>query len=125
MKRQKNWIWIIALVCFLLSAPVAWANKASVKIEAPNQVAKGSEVVIKLKVNHSGNSFFHYTDWVVVKANGKEIARWEYSAMDRPEDENFTKEVKVTADKDLEIEAQAHCNLHGSAGVSKRIIFVK
>ncbi|MEJ2589405.1 MAG: desulfoferrodoxin family protein [Deltaproteobacteria bacterium] len=125
MENRNRWIWIIGLACFLLSAPMAWANKSWVEIEAPNQVAKGSEVVIKIKVGHSANNFFHYTDWVVVKANGKEIARWEYSAMDRPEAENFTKEVKVTADKDLEIEAQANCNLHGSQGLSKRIIFVK
>jgi len=125
MKSSKHLMVAIGMVFFLLNAPVVWADKSSVEIDAPNQVAKGSEVVITLKVTHSANSFFHYTDWVVVKANGEEIARWEYSAMDKPENETFTKEVTVTADKDLQIEAQANCNLHGSAGVSKRIVFVK
>ncbi|MDZ7698999.1 MAG: desulfoferrodoxin family protein [Deltaproteobacteria bacterium] len=125
MKSPKYLILVIGMVFFLLNAPVVWADKSAVEIDAPNQVAKGSEVVITLKVIHSANNFFHYTEWVVVKANGEEIARWEYSAMDKPEGETFTKEVTVTADKDLEIEAQGNCNLHGSAGVSERIVFVK
>ena len=125
MKRQQYLIGFVGMVCFLLTASLAWANKSSVEIEAPNQVPKGSEVVIKLNVKHSANNFIHHTDWVVVRVNGKEIARWEYSAFDLPEGADFTKEIKVTADKDLEIEAQADCNLHGSTGVSKRIVFVK
>jgi len=125
MKSSKHLMVAIGMVFFLLNAPVVWADKSSVEIDAPNQVAKGSEVVITLKVTHSANSFFHYTEWAAVKANGEEIARWEYSAMDKPDGETFTKEVTVTADKDLKIEAQANCNLHGSAGVSKRIVFVK
>ncbi|MEJ2587421.1 MAG: desulfoferrodoxin family protein [Deltaproteobacteria bacterium] len=126
MKRRRQcWIGIVSLICFLLSAPMAWANKASVEIEAPNQAPKGSEVVIKLHVKHSADNFFHHVDWVVAKVNGKEIDRWEYSAFDLPKAADFTKEIKLTADKDLEIEAQANCNIHGSAGVSKHIIFVK
>ncbi len=125
MKSRKHVSLVIATVFLLLNAPMVRADKSSVEIDAPNQVAKGSEVVITLNVTHSANSFFHYTDWVVVKANGEEIARWEYSAMDKPDGEIFTKKVTVTADKDLKIEAQANCNLHGSAGLSERIVFVK
>ena len=125
MKTRSVYVGMIGVFFLLLYTSVAWADKSSVEIEAPNQAAKGSEVVVKLNVSHSANNFIHYTDWVVVKANGKEIARWEYSALDKPEGQKFTKQVKITVDKDVEIEAQAHCNMHGSAGISKRIIFVK
>ncbi|MFO7987406.1 MAG: desulfoferrodoxin family protein [Desulfatiglandaceae bacterium] len=125
MKRRSVYVGLLGVVFFLLCTSVVWADKSSVEIEAPNQAAKGSEVVVKLNVSHSANNFIHYTDWVVVKANGEEIARWEYSAMGKPEGENFTREVNITVTEDTEIEAQAHCNMHGSAGVSNRIIFVK
>ncbi|MCF8143189.1 MAG: hypothetical protein K9N21_04635 [Deltaproteobacteria bacterium] len=125
MKTRKCVIGLIGVVFLLLNAPMIRANESSVEIQAPNQAVQGSEVVITLRVSHSANNFLHYTDWVSVKVNGEEIARWEYSPMNRPEDEAFTREVKVTVDKDLEVEAQASCNIHGSAGISKRIIFVK
>ena len=125
MKTRKLFIGLIGLIFFLLNASNVLADKSSVKIEAPDQVVKGSEVVIKLQVSHSANSLFHYTNWVSAKANGKEIGRWDYSTTNRPEAENFTKEIKLTVNEDLEIEAQANCNLHGSAGVGRKKISVK
>jgi desulfoferrodoxin (superoxide reductase-like protein) len=125
MKTRKLVIGVIALFCFLLTVSNVLADKSAVKIEAPDEVVKGSEVVIKVLVSHSANSFFHYTDWVSVKANGKEIGRWEYSMSKRPDEANFTKEIKVTVNEDLVIEAKANCNLHGSAGADTKKISVK
>ena len=125
MKTRKLVIGFIALFLFLLNTSNVLANKSAVKIEAPDEVVKGSEVVIKVLVSHSANSFFHYTDWVSVKANGKEIGRWEYSMSERPDGANFTKEIKVTVNEDLVIEAKANCNLHGSAGAETKKISVK
>jgi desulfoferrodoxin (superoxide reductase-like protein) len=92
------------------------ANKSSVKIEAPESSAKGSEITIKLHVSHDGNSFTHYTEWVKVSINGKEAKKWEFSAFSKPEDEKFTRELKHKVDGPLEIVAQASCNNHGSSG---------
>jgi desulfoferrodoxin (superoxide reductase-like protein) len=125
MKTHKLCIGLIGLFFFLLNASNVLADKSSVTIEAPDHVGKRSEVVIKLQVRHSANNFFHYTNWVSIKANGKEIARWDYSTTNRPEAENFTKEIKLTVNEDVEIEAQANCNLHGSAGIGRKKIFVK
>ncbi len=125
MKTRKVVIGFIALFFFLLNASNAFADKSTVKIEAPDEVGKGSEVVIKVQVSHSGNNFFHYTDLVTVKANGKEIRRWEYSMSKRPEGASFTKEIKVIVNEDLVIEAKANCNLHGSAGVDTKKISIK
>ena len=110
---------------FPLSVSHVLADKSAVKIDAPEQVSKGSEVVIKVTVTHSSNNIFHYTDWVSIKADGKEIGRWEYSMTNRPEEAVFTKEVTIPVNKDLEIEAEANCNLHGSAGVDRKRISVK
>jgi desulfoferrodoxin (superoxide reductase-like protein) len=104
---------------------VCFADKAAVTIEAPDQAAKGTEVVVKLHVTHSANSFFHYTNWVQVKVNGKDTALWEYSMGNRPEGAVFTKEVKLTVNEPLDIVAEANCNMHGSAGPAKKKITLK
>ena len=125
MKTRKLVIGFISLLFLLLNTSNALADKSAVTIEAPDVVVKGSEVVIKIHVSHSANNLFHYTDWVSVKANGREIGRWEYSMTKRPDEANFTKEIKITVNEDLVIEAKANCNLHGSAGAVTKKISVK
>jgi len=99
----------------LVPRGTAWANKAETKIEAPESAAQGSEITIRVTVIHSANSYFHHVEWLWVQINGKEIARWEYSASNRPEDATFSKEIKYKVDGDLEIKCKASCNMHGSA----------
>jgi len=75
-------------------------------------------------VTHSGNNFIHHTDWAYVKVNGKEVGRWEFSAGSLPESEIFSREIDYTVEGDgpITIEAEADCNIHGSAGkVEKKI----
>jgi desulfoferrodoxin (superoxide reductase-like protein) len=115
---------VIALVIGL-STGVSLADKSAVTIEAPDQAAKGTEVVVKLHVTHSANSFFHYTNWVQVKVNSKDTALWEYSMTNSPEGAKFTKEVKLVVSEPLEIVAEANCNLHGSQGPVKKKITLK
>jgi desulfoferrodoxin (superoxide reductase-like protein) len=112
-------------VIFLLSTGAAMADKSAVNIDAPESAAKGAEITIKLNVTHHGNNMFHYTNWVYVKANGKEIARWNYSSTKTPESEYFTKEIKYTVNEPVQIEAEANCNIHGSTGITKSTITVK
>ena len=113
------------MVVVLLSSGYALADKSAVTINAPESAAKGTEVTVKLNVAHSGNNMFHYTKWVYIKVNGKEIARWDFSATKTPELENFTKEVKFTVTEPAQIEAEASCNIHGSAGIAKAVIALK
>ena len=105
-----------AVVIFLITINSAFANKASVKIDAPESAAQGSEIIIKINVAHDSNSMFHYTKWVYVIINGKEIARWDYTWRKKPEDKNFTKEIAYTVNEPIEIVAEASCNTHGSEG---------
>jgi desulfoferrodoxin (superoxide reductase-like protein) len=115
---------VMALVIGL-SVGVSLADKSAVTIEAPDQAVKGTEVVVKLHVTHSANSFFHYTNWVQVKVNGKDTVLWEYSMGNRPEGAVFTKEAKLMVNAPLEIVAEANCNLHGSQGPAKKKITLK
>lgn len=101
---------------FLLAAGPARANKSSVQIEQLAQAAQDGKVVIQCSVSHSGNNFLHHTEWLRVSANGKEIARWEFSWKDKPENEAFIRNVAVDAAAPVLIEAEASCNLHGSKG---------
>jgi len=110
---------------FLLSTGIALADKSAVTIIAPESAAKGTEVTIKLNVTHHGNNMLHHTQWVHIKVNGKEIARWDFSATNTPESENFTKEIKYTVNEPAQIEAEANCNIHGSAGIVKAGIAIK
>jgi len=125
MKGLKKHLSFVTLlfVLFILTTP-AFANKASVTLQAPASVQKGSEVTIRVNVSHEGNSFLHHVQWVYIKVNGKEIARWDYSSTSRPESENFFKEVKVTATEPLKIVAEASCNIHGSAGPASAKIVI-
>ena len=115
--KVKRLIVILAVavgIAIFMSVP-AWANKAETKIEVPESAGKDSEITIKVTVTHSANSYFHYTEWLWVQVNGKEIAKWEYSSGNRPEDATFTKEIKLKVDGDLDIKGKASCNIHGSA----------
>jgi desulfoferrodoxin (superoxide reductase-like protein) len=112
------------LVSLLTVQPVQ-ADKSAVTISAPETAAKGSEVVVKLTITHKGNNFFHYTDWVTLKVNGKEVSRWEFSGSKRPEAEAFTREFKITINEPLELTAEANCNIHGSKGPAVWKIAVK
>jgi hypothetical protein len=59
---------------------------------------------------------------VYVKVNGTEVARWKYTAFNRPVSENFTKEIIVTVNGPTEIVAEASCNIHGSEGPAKIVV---
>lgn len=82
------------LFILLFSGKISWANKAEAKIELPEGAGKGKEFPIRVTVIHSTNNFFHHVEWVGVKFNEKEIARWEFTATNRPEGETFTREIK-------------------------------
>ncbi len=125
--KRNNWGFMLFLMVLLVGAynGVCFADKTAVTIEAPDQAAKGTEVVVRLHVTHSANSFFHYTNWVQVKVNGKDAALWEYSMGNRPEGAVFTKEVKLMVNEPLDIVAEANCNMHGSAGPAKKKISLK
>lgn len=118
-KKQLGFtIFLLVLVVGVYNG-VCFADKAAVTIEAPDQAAKGTEILVKIHVTHSANSFFHYTNWVHVKVNGKDTALWDYSMTNRPEGAKFTKEVKLMVNEPLEITAEANCNIHGSQGPAK------
>ena len=124
---MKRFVLVVSCFLFLFclySGPV-FANKAAVTLEGPASAEKGSEVIIKITVTHSANSFMHYTKWLKVQANGKPVQQWDYTAGNRPEGETFTKEVKIKVLENTEVVAEASCNIHGSAGPAKLMILVK
>ena len=110
-------VFLFSLLAILsLSVGIVWAGKTSVTITAPAEVPQGSEITIQITVTHSANSYFHYTQWVRVMINNQEVAKWDYSASNRPEAAVFTKEIKYTVNAPLEIKADGSCNIHGSQG---------
>jgi desulfoferrodoxin (superoxide reductase-like protein) len=121
---MKNIKIITVIIVALFSIPV-FANKSSVELKVPVSAQKNSIVKIIVKVNHNVNISFHFTDWVVIKANGKEIAKWTYTKNNLPEKNEFTKEIEYKVTEPVEIEAQANCNLHGSAGKKTAKISIK
>lgn len=121
--RRRDFLLSIPFFFLTLRTGVAFANKSSTSIEAPQKVQKGSEAIIRVTVTHKGNNFLHYTNWLRVIVNQKEVSRWDFTSGQRPEAEIFTREVKITALEDLEVIAEANCNLHGSTGPSAVKIF--
>ena len=119
---------VLIMCCFLfvfyLNSGSVFANQPTVSFEGPNSAEKGSEVVVKITVVHSANSFIHYTKWLKVQAGGKPVEQWDYSAFNRPDGATFTKEVKIKVLEDTEVVAEASCNIHGSRGPAKFMILV-
>ncbi len=113
------------LIIFSLTMTPALANKAAVSIKAPASVKAGEEVTIIINVTHRGNSSLHHTNRLVVMANKKEVGRWNFSSSSRPEAEDFSREVKLNIEGETEIEAEANCNLHGSAGPARVTIKIE
>ena len=112
----------LVILCF---PALSTADKSSVTIEAPEKAEKGREIIIRINVKHSGNNFLHYTDRVSVSVNGKEIKRWEFSAFNKPESENFSREIRYRVNGPLQIVAEANCSMHGSAGPAKKNVAVR
>jgi desulfoferrodoxin (superoxide reductase-like protein) len=122
MKKKMSALLLLAILVFTSEA---LANKTSVTIAAPESVAAGTEVTITIKVSHKGNSAFHFTNWVVIKADGKEIARWDFKSSNRPESEEFSRQAAIKVDKPVEITAEGHCIIHGSNGPATLRIALK
>ena len=116
---------LIALFISFVFASTAFADKTSISIESPQSVKKGTEITIEIAVSHNGNNFFHYTEWVYVRANGKEIARWDFSSGNRPESDHFTKKITYTVTEKTEITAMGNCNIHGSEGEVKTLVNIE
>ena len=126
MKSKKTVIFSIQfLLVILLWAGIAFANKASVSIEAPAEVTKGTEITIRITVDHNADNVFHHVEWVELKVNDNQVGYWKYSAFDLPPASTFTKEIKFTVNENTEIRGEASCNLHGSAGPKTVKITVK
>ena len=116
---------IFMLAISLVQANVASSNKSEASMEGPTDAVKGSEVTLRITATHNANTASHYTEWLKVMANGKQIARWDYTKENRPEGAVFTKEIKIKVTEDTEIVAEANCNMHGSKGPAKHKITVK
>jgi desulfoferrodoxin (superoxide reductase-like protein) len=124
MTRRSVFLAIVFSFLFLQLTSNAFANKAAVAIQAPASAAKGSEITIRVTVTHNANNFLHYTEWVSVMVDNQEVARWNYTGGNRPDGEVFTKEVKYTLNGNVEIRAQASCNLHGSEGPALATVII-
>jgi len=122
--NKKHLILLYTLFVSLIFSN-AFANKSSVQVEVPEKAAMGEVILIRLLVSHEGNNFIHYTDWVYVAINGKEVKKWTFSNFDRPESENFILTIEHTMTGPVEITAEADCNIHGSAGITRKDVGIK
>lgn len=92
MNNRKLMLFSVAVLFVFLVPGNAWANKAEAKIEALETAAKGLEITIRVTVFHNAGSYFHHVEWLWIQVNGNEVARWDYTATNRPEEATFTKE---------------------------------
>ncbi|HET98520.1 MAG TPA: hypothetical protein ENN98_07525 [Desulfurivibrio alkaliphilus] len=104
---------------------LALANKSSVTITAPAVVAKNAQATIRLQVTHRGNNFIHYTNWVTLHNEEREIARWDFSAFNRPENNEFSREITIPIEQTTHLVAQANCNIHGGEEEARHTIAVQ
>lgn len=128
MKQDRKFplpVLLFIIFFIFLSADTALCDKSGVSIVAPYSAKTGETITIELKVTHDGNNFIHYTDWVYVMINGKEIKRWEFGSFDKPEDEQFTRSITYEVAGPIEITAQANCNIHGGKGIVTQTVQIQ
>ena len=127
VKKMKKVIvfGVFMMAISLVQVSGAFANKSEASIEGLTDAVKGSEVTLRITVTHNANTASHYTEWLKVMANKKEVGRWDYTKENRPEGAVFTKEIKIKVMENTEIVAEASCNNHGSKGPAKHKIMVK
>jgi hypothetical protein len=53
------------------------------------------------------------------------VKRWEYGWNSLPDTENFSLTFEYTVNDPIKIEAEAHCNIHGSKGPATVMVNVK
>ena len=123
--KKVMFLGMVVLALLLLQIGIASANKSETSIEGPADAAKGAEVTLRITVTHNANTASHYTEWLKVMSNKKEVGRWDYTKENRPEGAVFTKEIKMKVTENTEIVAEASCNNHGSKGPAKHKIMVK
>ena len=123
--RKGMLLGMMCLAIFFLQVGIASANRAEASIEGPADVAKGTEVTLRITATHNANTASHYTEWLKVMANKKEVGRWDYTKENRPEGAVFTKEIKMKVTENTEIVAEASCINHGSKGPANHKIMVK
>jgi desulfoferrodoxin (superoxide reductase-like protein) len=117
MKFQKSYLFLIILFMGgLIFANMAFGNQPSVTIEAPADVSKESEIIIRVTIAHSANNFFHHVEWMEIRVNDQQVVWREYSYFHLPEDGTYTIELEHTVNEETQIRAEASCNLHGSRG---------
>ena len=125
-QMKKQLLKVFLSISFLLMISFSSvANKTSVEITAPEKADKGSEVTLVINVKHMGNTAAHFTDWVSIKINGKEVKRWKYTKKERPEAGNFKLEYKFTLNEKSTIVVKGNCNKHGSTGSKEVVIDIK
>ncbi|MFO8111327.1 MAG: desulfoferrodoxin family protein [Desulfosalsimonadaceae bacterium] len=106
-------------------SPAVFANESAVEIEAPTKAKTGEEIIIVLHVSHDGNNFLHHTNRVELRINGEMVKEWEYGTFSKPEAEDFSVSFSYPTKQDLEIEAEAFCNLHGSKNTDAKTVSVE
>lgn len=123
---MKKMMLLIIVVLFLVGAGSALANQSAVRMEAPVSATLGEKVKITLFVTHNANNFLHYTKMVILKINGQEITRWDFSGFNRPETAEFSRSFEyVMGSGPATLESAAFCNIHSSANTAKATITLR
>jgi desulfoferrodoxin (superoxide reductase-like protein) len=115
---MKKIFLLIVSILFFLGAGSALANKSTVRLEAPVNVAQGEKLKITLFVTHSANNFFHHTKKVSLTINGREVARWKFGGFSLPEGAEFSRTFEYVMTGPVTLEAAAFCNVHGSGNAA-------
>ena len=107
---------ILVAILFLSHAGTAVANVPTV-LQIVN-ISQGSDGKIRLEITHQGPSPNHYVDMVEVQVNG---ATQQFTLQPQTTDP-FTVELDLgTLQGTPEVQARAHCNIHGWSDWSQTI----
>jgi len=115
----KKWYSAVLFLVIMMNLFPVWANRAGLKVTAPEEVGAGESFTVELEISHSNNDEGHYVDWVRIWMDDELVKEWTYTPDDFVQETRWTLEYETSIDEPAEIRARANCNLHG--GSQKRL----
>ena len=112
---MRTWFTAVLFVIIMMALLPVEANRAGIKVTAPEEVAAGENFTIGLEISHSDNDGGHYVDWVRIWMDDELVKEWTYTPEDFVPETRWTLEYETSIDKPTEIRARANCNLHGGS----------
>ncbi|MCD1294449.1 hypothetical protein CUJ83_05475 [Methanocella sp. CWC-04] len=112
---------IILLAMYMIPLTVL-ANVPSVSISAPSTVSSEMPATVTVIVNHLGSGPGHFVDKVTLYDGNKMLKEWSFDSSSYKKGPTWDISYTGNFDKDANLKAIVHCNIHGDGAGTETMI---